>query len=269
MSVARKPKPDGPANTRRAVVYRMVTDGHVCPFGLKAVDLLRRKGFSVEDRHLTDRAEIDAFKSEWGVSTTPQVFLGSESAHTRIGGYDATRRHFGLSVADPEAKAYTPVAVVFAMGALMAVAAVWAQTGHPFTTRTIEWSVAFSMAMLAMLKLRDLRAFSNMFLNYDVLARRVVRYAYVYPFAEGFVAIAMIAGGALGRVAAPVALCVGTIGAWSVVKAVYVDRRDLKCACTGGGSNVPLGFVSLLENLAMMGMGVWMALGEVGARSVS
>ncbi|MEY8842641.1 glutaredoxin, partial [Cribrihabitans sp. XS_ASV171] len=31
-----------------------------------------------------------------------------------------------------------------------------------------------------------------------------------------------------------------------------------KCACVGGGSNVPLGFVSLTENLMMMAMGLWM-----------
>jgi hypothetical protein len=45
----------------------------------------------------------------------------------------------------------------------------------------------------------------------------------------------------------------------SVFKAVYLDRRALRCACVGGGSNVPLGFVSLTENLMMVAMAVWMA----------
>ena len=51
---------------------------------------------------------------------------------------------------------------------------------------------------------------------------------------------------------------IGGIGAISVIKAVYIDKRELKCACVGGGSNVPLGFVSLTENLMMLGMGLWM-----------
>jgi hypothetical protein len=55
-----------------------------------------------------------------------------------------------------------------------------------------------------------------------------------------------------------VALIIGGIGAISVFKAVYLDRRELKCACVGGASNVPLGFVSLTENLAMIGMAIWM-----------
>ena len=55
----------------------------------------------------------------------------------------------------------------------------------------------------------------------------------------------------------PVSLFIGTIGAVSVFKAVYIDKRELKCACVGGNSNVPLGFVSLTENVMMMVMGVW------------
>ena len=41
-------------------------------------------------------------------------------------------------------------------------------------------------------------------------------------------------------------------------KAVYVDKRELKCACVEGGSNVPLGFVSLTENVMMVDMALWM-----------
>jgi hypothetical protein len=32
-------------------------------------------------------------------------------------------------------------------------------------------------------------------------------------------------------------------------------QDDDRCACVGGDSNVPLGFVSATENLFMMGMG--------------
>nr|WP_297306988.1 hypothetical protein [Neptuniibacter sp.] len=51
---------------------------------------------------------------------------------------------------------------------------------------------------------------------------------------------------------APFSLFIGTVGAISVFKAVYVDKRELKCACVGGDSNVPLGFVSLSENIFMI-----------------
>jgi|TARA_B100000614_G_scaffold237608_1_gene235937 hypothetical protein len=53
------------------------------------------------------------------------------------------------------------------------------------------------------------------------------------------------------------------IGAVSIVKAVYVEKRDLKCACVGGDSSVPLGFISLTENLMMMAMAIWMLIQAV------
>jgi hypothetical protein len=61
--------------------------------------------------------------------------------------------------------------------------------------------------------------------------------------------------GVLSFVSIPLALLVGGVGAWSVFKAVYLEKRELKCACVGGDSNVPLGFVSLTENLMMLAMG--------------
>ena len=48
--------------SKRAVLYRMVTPDHICPFGLKSKDLLERKGYDVEDHHLSNRSETDALK---------------------------------------------------------------------------------------------------------------------------------------------------------------------------------------------------------------
>jgi glutaredoxin len=244
---------------RRAVLYRMVMDRHVCPYGLKARDLLRRQGYAVEDQWLRTREETDAFKAKHGVRTTPQTFIGGE----RIGGYDDLRRHSGKTVADPKATTYRPVAALFAMTALMALAVSYAVHGTPFTIRAGEWFIGFSMAVLALLKLQNIESFATMFLNYDLLAKRWVPYSYIYPFAEGLAGVLMIAG-ALTWLSVPVALFIGTIGAVSVFKAVYVDRRELKCACVGGSSNVPLGFVSLTENLMMIAMAVWMAVAALG-----
>ena len=131
--------------------------------------------------------------------------------------------------------------------------------GEILALRTVEMFVAFAMTLLGLQKIQDVESFSTMFLNYDLLARKWVRYAYIYPWLETAAGLAMIAGVAIWA-AAPVALVIGTIGAVSVFKAVYIDKRELKCACAGGNSNVPLGFVSLTENLAMIAMGVWMPL---------
>ena len=238
---------------KRAVLYRMVMPKHVCPYGLKAKHLLDSRGYAVEDRWLTTREEVDAFKAEHQVKTTPQTFIGGR----RIGGYDDLRRSLGLEVSDPEAVSYVPVLAVFAIAAALALAVSFAMLGSPFTLRAAEWFIAFAMAILAMLKLQDVERFATMFLGYDLLARRWVPYAYIYPFAEATAGVLMAAG-ALNWLSIPVALFIGTVGGVSVFYAVYVQKRELKCACVGGSSRVPLGPVSLLENVMMVAMALWM-----------
>ncbi|MGV6820977.1 MAG: MauE/DoxX family redox-associated membrane protein [Parvularcula sp.] len=244
---------------KQAVLYRMVTDRHLCPYGLKSKWLLERLGYEVEDHHLTTRDETDAFKQKHHVATTPQVFIEGDI----VGGYEDIRARLTPFEKDSDKKTYTPVLMIFAVSALTAIAVSWGLLGTLFTTRTIELFAAFTMTALALQKLKDVESFSTMFLNYDLLAQHRVGYGYIYPFAEAAAGILMIAGGTAALIGSPIALFIGTVGAASVFKAVYLDKRELKCACVGGDSHVPLGFISLTENLVMMAMGLWMPLKTV------
>ena len=250
---------DRNARAKTAIIYRMVMPDHVCPYGIKTVDLLKREGFALDDHHLTTRAETDAFKAEHGVKTTPQTFVDG----TRIGGYDDLREWLGKSVQKEGETSYRPVIAIFGMALLTAFAVSWYVFDNILTVQAAEWFVSLSMVLLAVQKLQDVRSFSTMFLNYDLLARRWVPYGFFYPFGEGLAGVLMVAH-ALPIISVPVALFIGTIGAVSIIKAVYLDKRELKCACVGGNSNVPLGFVSLTENLFMIGMGLWMGAKALG-----
>ncbi|MCK0164180.1 glutaredoxin [Marinobacter sp. S6332] len=235
-----------------ATIYRMVMKNHLCPFGLKSIDLLERKGFEVEDHHLETREQTDAFQKKHNVDTTPQTWINGHL----IGGYDELREYFGKEVKGSDETSYTPVIAIFGLSFLMAFAMSWDAYGSILTVRAIEWFISVAMCLLAVQKLQDIESFSTMFLNYDLLAQRWVRYGYLYPSGEALAGVLMISG-ALTWLSAPIALFIGSIGAFSVFKAVYVDKRELKCACVGGNSNVPLGFVSLTENLMMIAMGLW------------
>lgn len=238
---------------KSASVYRMNTVEHQCPFGLKTVSLLKRKGYEVDDHTLKTREETDAFKAQESVDTTPQTYIGGE----RIGGYDEVREYFGLSVPGKKETSYRPVIAIFVTALLIGLAVSWAAHGALLSLRLPEYAVATAMVLLGLQKLQDVESFSTMFLNYDLLAKRYVPYGYVYPYAETLAGVLMLAGTFIW-LAAPLALFIGVVGAVSVIKAVYIDRRELKCACVGGGSNVPLGFISLTENLIMVAMGLWM-----------
>lgn len=73
------------AEHKTAILYRMILPEHTCPFGVRAKQMLEAAGYQVDDRILSSRNEVDAFKAEQDVATTPQVFIDGE----RIGGSDA------------------------------------------------------------------------------------------------------------------------------------------------------------------------------------
>lgn len=239
--------------SKKATIYRMVAPKHLCPWGVKGIDLLRRNGYDVEDHHLESMEANKAYKEENGYDETPQIFIEGE----RIGGYDALRDHLGKGPDPKEGETYQPVNAVFAVTFLMSLTTCWAIEGGLEIIRILELFIAFSMCVLGILKLQDLLSFATGFVQYDLVARRYVPYSYVYPFVEAGAGILMI-GGILTWIAAPAALIVAAIGAVSIIKAVYIEKRDLNCACVGGGSSVPLGFISLTENLMMIAMSIWM-----------
>jgi glutaredoxin len=76
---------------RNAVIYRIVMVDHVCPYGVKSLEMLQHEGFAVEDNHLKTREETDAFKQRHNVDSTPQTFIDGQ----RIGGYEDLFRYLG------------------------------------------------------------------------------------------------------------------------------------------------------------------------------
>ncbi len=241
---------------KRAIIFRMVMSDHLCPFGLKSLDALKHAGYDIIDRHITTQDENTLVKETLGVKTTPQTFIDGK----RIGGNDDLQVFLGNSEPKKDDdKTYAPIIAIFSVTALMTLALCWAFSISVLSMQALMWFVALSMCVLAIKKLEDLEGFTTGFLGYDLLARRMVRYAYVYPFLEAFAGIAMLADQPwLNPIAGLVAFTIGLIGGVSVIKAVYIDKRELKCACVGGDSNVPLGAISLTENVMMFGMGGYM-----------
>jgi glutaredoxin len=77
-----------PAAKGRATLHRMVLPEHTCPFGVRAKEMLEQAGYEVDDQILRSRAEVEAFKAEQDISTTPLIFIDGQ----RIGGSDDLAR---------------------------------------------------------------------------------------------------------------------------------------------------------------------------------
>ncbi len=74
---------------RQATLYRMVLPDHSCPFGVRAKQMLEDSGFEVDDQILSSREEVDAFKAEHGLTTTPLIVIDGE----KVGGSEDLQRY--------------------------------------------------------------------------------------------------------------------------------------------------------------------------------
>jgi hypothetical protein len=174
---------------------------------------------------LSSRTETDKFKEQHEVKSTPQTFIDSRC----IGGYDELRAVFGMDIAGQNGTTYTPIIVIFSMAALLTFAIQFSAQTTSMSASTLLHFIAVSMVMLALHKLKSLFSFTNSFNTYDLLAMRNIRYVYLYPFIDTYAGIGMIA--ALPTLwVVPVSLFICTVGAISFYKAVYIDKRELKCA---------------------------------------
>lgn len=101
-------------------------------------------------------------------------------------------------------------------------------------------------------KLLDLRGFADSYQMYDVVARRVPAYGFVYPFIELLLGAAYVTG--LHPVATNLAtLVVMSASSVGVIQSL-VAKRKIRCACLGTVFNLPMSTVTLVEDALMIVM---------------
>ncbi|WVL02380.1 glutaredoxin [Cyanobacterium sp. Dongsha4] len=228
-------------------LYRMSMAEHECPWGLKAINLLKEAGVIFEDIKLTTQEEVNLFKAKYNVATTPQIFFDNE----RIGGYTDLAHYFRVTPQKAD-YSYTPVIALFSTAGLVSLATSLGMTGF----------MGVSLSMLSSLKLMDINAFAESFAKYDLICQRFKTYGKIYPFLESMIGLGLLSG-ILPLVTGISAFGLGISGAISVFKAVYIDKLELNCACVGGNSKAPLGVVSFAENAIMAIMGASLIFSNV------
>ncbi|MEX1049672.1 MAG: YHS domain-containing protein [Akkermansiaceae bacterium] len=144
---------------------------------------------------------------------------------------------------------YIPLMVIIGLAILAALAK---QVHYANGWNGMTWMhdfMGFFLVMFSMFKFFDLDGFADGFQMYDLLAKPVRGYAYIYPFLE--------LGLGLGYLSQwqPVFIYTSTIvlmgfGSLGVLRALS-KGLDLECACMGTILKVPLSTVALMEDLGM------------------
>jgi len=148
-------------------------------------------------------------------------------------------------------EAYRPLVIV--VGTALLAAAALNSAGYWF----MHSFMGLFFCLFSMFKFFDLKGFADGFQTYDLIAKKSREYAYAYPVMELVIGLAYLS------YTMPKLVYLFTV-AWMAVSALGVFQnkdKGMSCACLGTALNVPLGTVSLIENLGMGAMALLMLLG--------
>ncbi len=101
-------------------------------------------------------------------------------------------------------------------------------------------------------KLLNLSGFADSYRMYDILAKRVHGWGYVYPFVELGLGLAFLTGFA-PIITNAVTLVVMGISIIGVLQSV-LNKRTIKCACLGDVFNLPMSTITIIEDALMIAM---------------
>jgi copper chaperone CopZ len=110
---------------------------------------------------------------------------------------------------------------------------------------------AFFLAF-SFFKLLDLRGFADNYHSYDVVARWLSAYGFVYPFIELWLGVAYITG-FQPFATNLVTLVVMSVSSVGVIQSL-VNKQQIRCACLGTVFNLPMSTVTLVEDGVMVAM---------------
>jgi copper chaperone CopZ len=148
-------------------------------------------------------------------------------------------------------KAYYPLFLVMALIAVVPIA----------TGSFMGWMMGFMAGfyiVFGAFKLLDVPAFARSYAQYDIIAKHVPAWGYVYPFVElalGFGFLFWFNMVALSWIA----LVLSLVGAIGVIQA-NLSKQTIQCACLGTVFQLPMSVVTVVENLGMAAMAAWMLL---------
>lgn len=133
------------------------------------------------------------------------------------------------------------------------------QAGAPFVAA--EWMMHFMAGfflIFSFFKLLDIRSFASSYAMYDLLAMRSKTYGYIYPFIELGLGVSYLLAWQL-TLTNWLTFVVMTFSSLGVIRSV-LNKQKIRCACLGAVFNLPMSTVTIIEDLLMAGMALFMLI---------
>jgi copper chaperone CopZ len=222
-----------------------------------------KKQFSTDNRIIS--SEIDLNSSNLNLESTVDLKPGDLNAIIGdLKKYNVSyKTNSSISTSDKdqnssgnmkERKKFTPLIISLLLITLLALVP---QIRDGFNVEGFMKSLmGYFFVIFSLFKLLNIKGFADSFSNYDLLASKVPSYGTIYPFIELTLGICFLANFGLlyVNVLTFIIMSVGSIGIGKSLK----NKDQLECACLGASFSLPLTPVTLIENLTMAAMALYM-----------
>ncbi len=154
-------------------------------------------------------------------------------------------------------KTYQPLFLVFAY-ILLVTLAIEASNGNFVLARWMPHFMAGFFLIFSFFKLLDINGFASSYAMYDLLAKHLPIYGFIYPLIELGLGIAYVFHWQpfYTNLATFAVMAFSSIGVISAV----LNKQKIRCACLGAVFNLPMSTITIIEDLLMALMALWMLI---------
>ena len=119
-------------------------------------------------------------------------------------------------------------------------------------------NVFIGIIVFSFFKILDIPAFAKAYQSYDIIASKINWYGYIYPFIEFSLGISYLFfyDSVLTNLITAIIMFVGLIGVYRSV----IQKTKIQCACLGTVFNLPMSYVTIIEDGVMLMMALFMLI---------
>ncbi|MGV3459056.1 MAG: heavy-metal-associated domain-containing protein [Flavobacterium sp.] len=246
--------------TDRYKISGMTCDGCVAKVSylLKQIPEVTDVAVNLEkgEADVTMGSHVATSRLQDALKESPKYQL-TETAGHNILGHQAERNVFA-EAPEPDRtwlQTYKPILLIF--GYISVISLIGA-----YTAGTIDVMVAMRIFMsgffltFSLFKMLDLKAFANSYAMYDVVAKQLPAWGYIYAFVELGLGLAYAADyePMATNIITTLVMSVSLIG---VLQSV-LNKKQIQCACLGAVFNLPMSTVTIIEDALMIFMSLAM-----------
>lgn len=212
---------------------------------------------------LPDVNGVEVSKDTNTATITMEKHIGIGELQKALGGSDSKYQITANSHSEvlEETKSffdtYKPVLLLFAYVFVISFIASW-QNGNINWMEFMRFFMAGFFLSFSFFKLINLKGFAESYAMYDIVAKKIPAWGYVYAFVELGLGLAF----ALNfnpLVTNWITLIVMTVSIIGVLQSV-LNKRKIQCACLGAVFNLPMSTLTIIEDLLMIAMSAAMLI---------